>query len=89
MSTPKAEPMLFLEWFADQYDQVGLPSEETLRQSAACISHGCVAQKGRDYCRLCSFYRKNAARVDPFDGMGQALAGESRNRGKFMAGVSS
>lgn len=33
----KAEPMLFLDWFADQYDAVGLPSEENLRQSAAYL----------------------------------------------------
>lgn len=28
------------------------------------ISQGCVAEQGRDYCRLCSFYRRTLAQTE-------------------------
>jgi hypothetical protein len=46
------------------------------------ISHGCVAEQGRDYCRCCTFYRRVAERVDSFSAMGDAMASEARHRGK-------
>jgi hypothetical protein len=45
------------------------------------ISYGLVAEQGRDYCRTCTFYRKNAERADPFKAMGDAMAKEERHRG--------
>jgi hypothetical protein len=48
------------------------------------ISYGLVAQQGRDYCRLCAFYRRNAERVDPV--LALSAQTQDRNRGKFMYG---
>lgn len=46
------------------------------------ISHGCVAAQGRDYCRCCTFYVKIAQRVDSFNAMEDAMASDTRSRGR-------
>lgn len=68
-----------------------MPANDHLDGMGGCwgISHGLVKKNGRDYCRECCFYRRNAERVEPFTAMGQIMDGvRYRNRGKFMAGVS-